>query len=232
MSGKASQVFGSSVFRKQMIAITGLAMIGFVVAHLSGNLLIYGGPEVFNAYADTLKKISKILWVMRIGLIAAVLIHIVLTIQLVLENRAARNGQYHGGGPKGDRSLATYTMKYTGLLVIAFLALHLYDFTFGNHHGEQSIIEGLNDNESLGLFGLVWNSFKDVPRSIFYVFAVIAVGLHLSHGIESVFQTFGFNHERYTPLIKKLGVFIAVILTIGFGSIPIYVLLADTPLGV
>ena len=232
MSAGIGRYLGSSVLRKQLVAITGLVMVGFVVAHLSGNLLIYGGPEVFNAYAQKLQDIAPLLWVMRVGLIVSTALHIVLTMTLVLENNAARGRNYQVGRAKTPRSFATQTMRYSGILIILFIALHLYDFTFANKTGPGSVVEGLNDGKSLELFGLVWNGFKQGWRSVIYVLAVASVGLHLSHAIQSVFQTAGFNHERYTPIIKKASIAVGVLVALGFASLPIYVFMAKEPFGV
>lgn len=212
-------------------------MIGFLVAHLTGNLLIYAGPEAFNAYAEKLAKLGPILWAMRIGLIVSVLLHVYLTLKLVQENRAARGQTYAVTEPKGKRSLAAMIMQYTGIFILIFLALHLYDFTFSSKSGPHSVITGLGNGESLGLFGVVWNSFKFTDplgwiRIPVYLIAVTCVGLHLSHAIQSVVQTFGFSHPRYTPIIRTASVAIGALLAVGFGLIPVYVMLAPQPLGI
>lgn len=210
-------------------------MIGFVVAHLVGNLLIYAGPEAFNAYAHKLASLGPIVWVMRFGLIGAIVLHVWLTITLVKENRKARPQAYDIDRVKGDRSYATRAMKYTGIFIILFIMLHLYDFTFGNKSGPQSVITGLNNDESLELFGLVWNSFSFSQgwwRVPIYLIAVTAVGMHLSHAIQSVFQTFGFNHDRYTPVIRMVSIAVGVIVALAFALIPIYVFIMPEPFGV
>jgi succinate dehydrogenase / fumarate reductase cytochrome b subunit len=227
----------SSVFRKQVIAVTGAAMIGFLVAHLSGNLLIYAGPKAFNAYAEKMASLGPLLWVMRIGLIVCALAHVYLTLKLVQENRAARPQSYAVDEPKGKRSLAAMIMQYTGIFILLFLALHLYDFTFANKSGPHSVVPGLSNGESLGLFGVVWNSFKFTDpigwlRIPVYLIAVTGVGLHLSHAIQSVVQTLGFSHPRYTPLIRIASVGIGALLALGFGMIPVYVMLAPQPMGI
>jgi succinate dehydrogenase / fumarate reductase cytochrome b subunit len=234
MAANLKEIVGSSILRKQLAAITGLVMVGFIIAHLAGNLLILLGPEAFNHYAETLASLGELLWVMRFGLIASVLLHIYLTMQLVLENNRAREQQYEVTKDHGDRKMATRAMKYTGILIILFLFLHLYDFTFADKHGDGSIVEGLNDGESLGLFGLVWNSFslQYIWRNFIYILAVGSVGLHLSHAIESLFQTLGINHPRYTPLIRKASLAIGIAVALGFASIPVYVLLMPKPFGV
>lgn len=235
MAANIRALVGSSIFRKQISAITGLAMIGFVIAHLSGNLLIYGGPEMFNGYTEKLHEVEELLWIMRFGLIISIILHVVITLTLARENSRARDTRYQVTKDHGDRKMATRFMKYTGILIVFFLALHLYDFTFGDKHGDATIVEGLNNGESLGLFGLVWNSFSievNWWRVLIYEVAVIAVGLHLSHAIESLLQTIGFNHDRYTPTIRKASLAIGILIAIGFGSIPVYVALAPSPFGV
>lgn len=230
MSSKLSTVLNSSIFRKQISALTGLALVGFVLAHLVGNLLIFAGPEAFNDYAHQLQEIGhgKVIWLMRFGLISVFLIHIILTIMLTLENKKARNNRYEMTQSHGNRKFATQAMKYTGIMIALFIILHLIDFTFADKTGEASIVGG----ENLGIYGLVWNSFHVWWRNIIYILAVSAVGLHLTHAIQSVCQTFGFNHNRYTPLIQKLSLIIGILVALTFSAIPIFVALASKPFGV
>jgi succinate dehydrogenase / fumarate reductase cytochrome b subunit len=234
MATTLSGALRSSVIRKQIIALTGLAMVGFLVAHLAGNLTIYGGPEAFNGYAEKIASLGPLLWVMRIGLIAAFIVHVWLTLTLVRENRAARPQGYEVDAPKGDRQFTTMTMKYTGILVAVFLVFHLYDFTFGTKSGPQSVVPAIEADMSQGLFGLVWNSFRSAGGAVrvpFYLLALTGVGLHLSHAIQSVFQTFGFNHPRYTPVVKMASIAIGAAVAIGFASIPVIVAISDGPMG-
>ena len=239
MKGPLLRILRSSVFRKQVVAITGLAMVGFIIAHLSGNLLIFGGPDTFNAYAHSIAKLGALLWVMRFGLLAAVALHIWLTISLVRENRRARGSRYYEQRSHGEHRWLMQTMIYSGLLIVFFLLIHLNDFTFADKTGSNSVISGYNNDESLELFGVVWNSYNSgigfLPgwaRVALYLLAMGAVGLHLSHAIQSVFQTFGFNHPRYTPIIRLVSVGLGVIVAIGFASIPILIALAPEPFGV
>lgn len=239
MNERVSRIIRSSVFRKQVIAITGLAMVGFVIAHLAGNLLIFGGPEVFNAYAERLAGYGEVLWVMRLGLLAAVVVHVWLTITLVRENRRARGVRYYELNDHGDRNWATRTMMYSGLLIIFFVVIHLNDFTFANKSGADSVIAGYNNDESLGLFGLVWNSYTTgigfLPawaRTALYVLAVTALGFHLSHAIQSIFQTFGLSQRRYMPVVRWVSLGLGVMLAVGFASIPILIVLSPKPFGV
>jgi len=229
MSSSSAGFFRSSIFRKQIVAITGLAMVMFILGHLAGNLLILLGPKAFNSYAAMLAGIPEVLWVARIGLGISLVLHVYFTIALTMENRAARGGAYAVTRSKGDAGLARKFMIYTGLLLFLVFFFHLRDFTFGDKDGPASVVSGLNGGESLGLFGLVWNSFLFVPRSVIYILFVSSVGLHLSHGVQSLFQTLGINHERWTPMIQKVSVALGVIVAVGFSSIPLYVLIMQTP---
>jgi len=103
------KILGSSILRKQLVAVTGLAMIGFVIAHLAGNLTIFLGPDAFNEYAHKLQSLGPLLWVMRSGMIAAVVLHVSLTLTLVFENRSARPQPYYTSASKGDRNWASRT---------------------------------------------------------------------------------------------------------------------------
>ncbi len=232
MATKLAGILRSSVLRKQIIALTGLGMVGFLVAHLSGNLLIYGGPEVFNAYAEKMASLGPLLWVARGVLIAAFVVHVWLTLALARENRAARPQAYEVDAPKGDRQFTTLTMRYTGIFIAIFLVLHLYDFTFGTKTGPQSVVSAIEADVSQGLFGLVWNSFSTVGgvwRVPIYLLALCGVGMHLSHAIQSVFQTFGFSHPKYTPIVKVGSVLIGAAVAVGFATIPLYAAFGPLP---
>ena len=210
----------SSIGRKQVVALTGLLLIIYVIVHLAGNLFIYAGPETFNGYAKKLAGLRPTLYVVEVGLLVTFLIHIYFTALLVFENINARS-RYALVKAKGDRSLSSQIMAYTGTIVLAFVIWHVLDFTLTDHEGPRSVING----KSFGLYGVVYNSFANPIHSLLYIVAMIAVGLHLDHGVQSFCQTFGFDHPQYTPCIYKFSRFFAVIVTLGYSSIPVYVLL-------
>ena len=217
------RLLNSSIGKKQIVAATGLLLIGFVIAHLAGNLFMYGGPGAFNAYARKLASFRPFLYVIEWGLLAVFLIHIYVTILLVWENIQARGGnRYKVYQPVGERSLATRLMPYTGTFILFFVIWHLLDFTFVDHEGPLSIMP---DGRRLGLYGIVYNSFCDPLHSIGYIMAMICVGLHLSHGIQSFSQTFGLTPESWAPRIRKISDLIAILITVGYSSIPVYVLI-------
>jgi succinate dehydrogenase / fumarate reductase cytochrome b subunit len=217
----------SSVLKKQIIAITGLVLVGFISGHLAGNMILYLGHEAFNGYSDKLHSLGELLWIVRAVLIAMVLVHITLATQITFQNWGARDSRYAVSGHKtsGEVILAKRSMIYTGLLIVCFLFLHLIDFTFADHEGPSSLLGG----KGLGLYGLVWNSFLEPWRAVLYVATMCLLGLHLSHGIQSLFQSLGINHERWTPRLKKLSNLLGLLIALGFSSIPIYINIVRTP---
>jgi len=213
----------SSITKKQIVAATGLALIGYVIAHLAGNLLIYKGPSALNGYAEFLASLRPGLFLIEIVLLGIFVIHMYFTYLVVLENILARGTGYKVYQPVGERSWATRLMPYTGTVILVFVIWHVSDFTLIDHEGPRSIMP---NGEYLGLYGVVYNSFMDPVHSSLYIVAMMCLGLHLSHAIQSCFQTFGFNHPKYTPVIEKASNFLGFILTVGYISIPVYVLVS------
>ena len=220
---QVTHYLNSSIGRKQIVAATGLILILFVTGHLAGNLFIYGGEDAFNGYAKKMASLRPALNFVEAGLLFIFIVHMWVTTLLVLDNIKARGTQgYSKEKAVGNRSWATRLMPYTGTAILVFVIFHLLDFTFVDHHGPRSI---LSDGKSYGLYGVVLNSFNDVLHSALYILAVICVGLHLSHGVESFFQTFGLNDSKCSACIKTFSHFFALVVTVGYCSIPIFVLL-------
>ena len=216
------QYLNSSIGKKQIVASTGLLLIIFVAGHLFGHLFIYGGPACYNNYSAFLIRLRPTLYLIEFLLLIIFLVHMFVTAWLVWDNVQARGKPYAVYKPVGERSLAAKLMPCTGTLILAFVIWHLLDFTLVNHDGPRSI---LPDGKPAGLYGVVYNSFMDPLHSFFYIAAMMAVGFHLAHGIQSFFQTFGFNHPRYTPGIRKISNFLGILIAILYSLIPIYVLL-------
>lgn len=218
----SQQYWTSSIGKKQVVASTGLLLILFVIGHLAGNLLIYLGPEAFNGYAEKLRHLRPGLYVVEVGLLAVFVVHMWFTALVVMENYAARPVRYSVNAAVGERSWGARLMPYTGTVILAFVIWHLLDFTFIDHDGPRSV---LSDGKSYHLYGVVYNAFSDPLHSAFYVIAMAAVGFHLSHGIQSFAQTFGFSHPTLTPIIKRMSAALGVIIAVAYSSIPVYVLL-------
>jgi succinate dehydrogenase / fumarate reductase cytochrome b subunit len=219
--GAFLKYFQSSIGKKQIVAATGLLLVLFVIGHLAGNLLIYLGPKAFNGYADKLARLRPGLYLVEIALAVVFFIHMWLTAIIVVENRLARPVGYAVVKPVGKRSLATRLMPFSGSVIIVFVISHLFDFTFMDHGGPLSV---LDDGSSYGLYGVVYNTFAGLPDSLFYIVAMMALGLHLSHGIQSFAQTFGLSRPGSMPAVRWFSNGLGILIAAGYSSIPIYIL--------
>jgi succinate dehydrogenase / fumarate reductase cytochrome b subunit len=218
--GWLKRTLSSSIGAKFVMAITGLALIGFLVAHLSGNLLVYAGPEAFNAYAAKLKSLGPLLWVMRIGLLAIAVTHVVFAIRLTRANRLARPIPYVAKATI-QASYASRTMPMTGLIVLFFIGYHLAHFTL--HLVDPSYAD-LHD--SLGqhdAYRMLVLGFQNPVACALYVAGMLAIGTHLSHGMSSMFQSLGINHPNINRVFQCGAPALAWVLVLAFLSIPISV---------
>lgn len=228
MKAGTYSVLDTSILKKQIAAVSGLMLVGFIVTHLAGNFFIFQGADAFNLYAEKLASLGPLLWVARLGLIAVFATHVYFTARVTMENFAARRTRYQVYRAVGDRSYATRSMFITGLLILLFLFLHLWDFTLSEKQGPLSLVNG----QSLGLYGLVWNRFLNPVRAVIYIAAMCALGFHLAHAVASVFQTFGLHNERITPLVHTISVVFGTAIALGFSSIPVYVWIRTYTIGV
>jgi succinate dehydrogenase / fumarate reductase cytochrome b subunit len=206
----------SSIGKKIMVAAAGILLCGFLVTHLAGNLLLFVGGEAFNHYAEALEH-NPLLPIAEGGLVFLFVVHILLSARATLANRAARPVGYESYKGKGARTPGSRTMAYTGSLILLFVIVHVATFKFdvGGLKGQAP-----GTPESLYAHVITW--FANPLYAAFYILAVAGVGLHLSHGVQSALQTFGANHPRYTPLIKKAGLAFAGLIFLGFVSMPLY----------
>ncbi len=219
------KVFQSTVMMKYIVALSGLAVVAFLIVHLLGNLLLYSGPAAFNKYAQTLRDLGSLLWVARGGLLVAFIAHIVLTIRLKNINVSARPQNYNTKAHLAS-TMASRSMFWTGLTILCFVLFHLLHFTWGKVQpdaftGTWILLDGRAVHDAYKMtvagFNVSWISLS-------YVIAVTVVFLHLQHAIQSAMQTLGFNHPRYTPLILRLSGVLSTVLWLGFVSLPISVL--------
>jgi succinate dehydrogenase / fumarate reductase cytochrome b subunit len=211
--GQTARFYQTTIGKKAVMAVTGLILFGFIVSHLLGNLQIYLGRETMDHYAVALRTMPALLWTARIGLLVAAILHIVASVQLTALKKAARPIGYV---KKKDvqASLASRTMMWSGPIILAFLIFHLLHLTWGAVHPN---FQELHPYENMV------SGFRVIPVAIFYVIAVCMLGLHLYHGVWSMFQSVGVNHPRYTPMLKKFAAYASILLVIGFISIPIAV---------
>ncbi|MBI3297658.1 MAG: succinate dehydrogenase cytochrome b subunit [Elusimicrobia bacterium] len=202
----------SSIGKKQVVALTGLALVGFLVSHLAGNFLMFKSAEAFDTYAEFLEHHPLIIPA-EIGLAAFFLVHIVVGLKVFVENRRARPTRYEVESSTSGQPYAARWMGYTGSLTLIFLIVHITTFKFLGPEGEGA-----------SLFSWVMFCFRNPLYSLGYVGAMVFLAIHLAHGIKSAFQTLGVSHPQLTPLIEKGGVVIALALTAGFASLPIWAL--------
>ena len=209
-----ARFYDSSIGKKAVMAVTGLVLFGFLILHMLGNLQVFLGREVMNHYAETLHGNPGLLWVARVVLLVSVVLHTWAAIQLSAVKAAARPVAYvKPGNVQG--STGSRTMMLSGPVIALFVIGHLLHFTTGTIHPQ--FVE-------LHAYENVVNGFANPIAAGLYIVAMILVGFHLSHGIWSMFQSIGFSHPRYTPLIKKFAGVFSWILIAGFISVPIAVL--------
>jgi len=209
----------SSIGKKFVMGTTGSFLIIFLIVHLIGNLTLFFGAETFNTYVLTLDVVKPLIRVIEIVLLLAFLLHIYNGIKLWYENKKAKPITNKVSTGSENSSIFSRTMVHTGSIVFIFLVLHLATFFYRFNFYDP---EGLADEHKY--FDIVVSFLQMPVYSLFYVLAVILLGFHLNHGFQSVFQTFGWTHKRYTPIVKSLGTLYAVVMAVGFASIPIYFL--------
>ena len=222
---RSIRFYEATIGKKLVMAVTGFMLFGFVIGHLIGNLQIYlpageDGVYPIDHYAVALRGLGAGLWVVRGVLLLAVILHITAGVQLWLANRAARPQGYAKAGWV-EASFAARNMILTGLAAGAFIVYHLLDLTFGVAHAGSFEHLRVHDNMISG--------FSHPGPAIAYIAAMAFLGLHLSHGIWSVFQSAGLNHPRYMPLIKKLALAATIFIVAGNISIPVAINLGLIP---
>jgi len=215
--------FSSTIGRKQMVGVAGLGLSLFVLVHMAGNLLMFVSAEAYNKYGHALTS-TPLIYVAEAGLIAIFLIHLVIAIVLTLKNKGAKGSNYAVSPKKTSSSFASRTMWAQGIIIIGFVILHLITFKFGKY------IETSYDGVVMrDLFSLMVEVFKDPIYTFSYFGVLVLLGMHLSHGLASSFQTLGWNGERYDQKIKMIGHAYALLVTIGFISQPFYIFFIYQP---
>lgn len=208
----------SSVGRKWVMGLTGFFLIGFSLVHLAGNFLLYVGDGAYNHYAHSLHANPNLVLVAEIVLLVLFGAHIFLGFQLTLANRRARPEGYEMRRSKQDQTKATpsATMFVTGALVLGFVLLHLADFRF---HLRNTVPEAEEP------FVRALRLLQDPVTASVYFLGSLLLGWHLWHGFQSAFQSLGLRHPKYSPLIHKVGIAMALLLGLGFASFPVWALL-------
>ena len=216
-----SNLYHSTLGKKYIMALSGLGLFGFVVAHMLGNLQVFLGPEPLNNYAVFLKSKPTLLWSARLGLLALVFLHILTAVQLTLRNRAARPEKYDRNKPY-RASYASRTLFLSGAVLFAFIVYHLMHFTVGlvdPAYLQLRDAAGHHDVYRMTILG-----FSHPGVVAFYVAAMSLLCLHLSHGVGSTFQSIGFKNKQTAVWIDRASKILAVIVFLGNSSMPLAVL--------
>jgi len=214
--------FDSSVGMKILIGVTGLALVLYLIVHIAGNLMVFGGPALFNKYAYTLEG-NPLIPVIEIGLLLIFLVHVYKTVTMFLSNQQARPTRYamkKRANYTSRKSFASSTMIFTGLWLLIFIIIHVKAFRYGT---EYPWAEGGRD-----LYRLEIENFANPLIVVFYVLSMLVVGSHLWHGASSAFQSLGLDNPRWTPRIRATGKVLAVVITGGFITIAIWAYLVAT----
>jgi succinate dehydrogenase / fumarate reductase, cytochrome b subunit len=222
-----TQFLSSSVAKKFGMALTGLLLVGFLVTHLSANLLLYSKDgELFNAYAEKLASFGFLLYVAEAGLVAFFLFHAVTGIRLAFLKRSATPMKYAVNQSKGGPSkwgFAANNMAITGTLLLIFLILHVKHFKYGPGISEGYVTELAGGAEARDLHRYVIEEFKEPKEVLLYSAAMLFLGFHLRHGIWSAFQSLGLTKENNSKAIYIVGGLLGLLLALGFLSIPAYI---------
>ena len=210
-----NRLFKTSIGRKYIMGVSGLALCLFAFVHMSGNFLLFSGAEAFNAYADFLHSIPGFRFI-EIGLLVTFLLHIGIGIQLAYENKKARPQAYAMKKSAGVATIGSATMPYTGIAFLVFLVVHLLNFKF-------KIFPTFSDASA---YDTVAGTLSMLPYTVFYVVGVVIIGIHLTHGLQSSFQSLGWNSPKYMPQIRKFSVLYGIIIAVGYGILPIFIFLS------
>ncbi len=208
---------GSLVTTKLIIGVTGVLLFAYLIVHIAGNLMVFLGPETFNTYSHTLIN-NPLVVPVEIGLLVVFLIHLFKAIRMTFQNQSARPAKYAKkawAGGASQKSLASSSMILTGLAILVFVPIHVWQFKYGTHYDFR---EGMRD-----LYRTEAENFSSPLAVALYTAMMVLVGLHLWHGVGSSFQSLGLNGPRFTPLIRKVGKVSAVVIAGGFIVITLWV---------
>jgi succinate dehydrogenase cytochrome b subunit len=219
--GWLSDRLNSSIGKKIVMAVTGLLLISFLIIHLLNNLLLFLGPEIFNENVARLEAIKPLIRIIEIVLAIIFIFHIYNAAKLYFENKKANPQKYAINANSENSTFYSRFMTISGAIILVFLLIHLgtfwWSFNFAAHP-----IDG-----SYPFYAIVQDAFANPFVSIFYIIVMVVLGFHLNHAFQSAFQTMGWHHKKYTPIVEKIGTIIAVVMTIGFGSVPVFFYLAS-----
>ncbi|MFL5615668.1 MAG: succinate dehydrogenase cytochrome b subunit [Gemmatimonadaceae bacterium] len=217
------QMYRSTIGKKIIMAVTGLIGIGFVVGHMAGNLQVFVGRDKLNAYGALLHgPLGEVLWLVRVVLLVAVVLHVLMAYQLTMRARAARPVGYKERAPQVS-TWGSRTMRWGGALLLLFIILHILHFTTG-HVDPADWHDRLDTVGRRDVYGNLVASFRIWWVAAFYVLAMLFLGLHLYHGAWSSVRTLGYAKSSPNPLRRRIALLVAAIVWLGFTIVPLGVL--------
>lgn len=213
----------TSITRKFLMALSGFFLMIFLLQHFSINILSVLSPDVFNEVSHFMGTNFLVQAVLQPVLMVGIVFHFVMAFILEYQNNQARPVKYYAASTSGGKKVSK-NMIYSGIAILLFLGLHLYDFWVHEMLVKyvQGDMTGLNEAGEFRYYEELVAKFQSVVRVILYIAAFAFLGLHTNHGFESAFQSVGANHPKYTPMIKKVGFFYSVVIPVGFAFIAIY----------
>lgn len=211
----------SSIGRKQLMGATGVILYGFLAMHLSGNMLLFLGEEVFNKYAHQMTVEMKPLTLpVEFLLLAAFIVHVYSAFHVTIENRRARKSRYHGSSPSRGATIFSATMAATGGILLIFIIAHVPHLRLGVYETIPTVVYG--GVEMKNVYFILMKGFSNPLFTAFYIFSLIGIGFHLAHGVKSSLQTFGISHPKYNSFIAVFANLYAFVITLGFIVIAVW----------
>ena len=214
--GRIRRFYASAVGKKVVMGVTGLIGVGFVTVHALGNLLVFRGPDAINSYSRFLKSSGELLWALRIVLIVAVILHVVAAVQLSKLSLAARPVGYVKREPQAA-TIASRTRRWGGAFLLIFIILHILHFTTGT-------IRPAGSFSTADVYANVVTSFRIWWVALFYILAMIALGLHLFHGAWSSVRSIGVSPRSPHPMHRRISLVVAIFVWAAFTAIPVAVI--------
>lgn len=211
----------SSIGAKIVMGVTGLILVGFVIMHMLGNLQVFLGPDALNGYAKSLHDLGPLLWVARLVLLGAVVLHLASGLRLASLNSAARPVAY----AHETTVTATFSSRYmrmSGIVVLAFLVYHLAHFTLGLTHPEHKAMEDAMGRPDV--YSMVILGFRQPIVAVSYIVAMVLLWFHLNHGASSLFKSLGLRHPNYNSMLDKVGPAVATVVVGGNIAMPVAIL--------
>lgn len=223
--GSIASAFSSSIGKKLIMGLTGLFLISFLLVHCFLNTLVFFDKTgvLFNEGAHFMAT-NWLIRAMEVVLMAGLLLHIIQGLRLTIENRAARPVKYAHHNGRANSKWYSRSMGLLGTLLLIFLVVHLWDFWIVSRFTGIEAFNGgtpLDANGNEDLYAVMFVKFREPWRVVFYVLAMISLAYHLLHGFASAFQTLGWNHKKYTPIVKSVGVVFSILIPLIFALMPI-----------